>query len=110
MTDITKCRDQECPKRSVCYRQTAKDGYWQSYYTVSPRRKAGCDEFCLDDNALREDIIGVPREEAIKKVESLGLECVVFNSGKSAVMAANFDPSRVRLTIKNGLVKSLSTG
>jgi len=31
MADITKCSNQECCKKDTCYRQTAKDDFWQSY-------------------------------------------------------------------------------
>ena len=32
MTDITKCFGEDCDKRDDCYRYTAPDGYWQSYF------------------------------------------------------------------------------
>lgn len=32
MADISKCRGNDCPIRSTCYRFTAPDGHWQSYF------------------------------------------------------------------------------
>lgn len=36
MADITKCSGKDCPKKETCYRFTAKDGVWQSYFTIVP--------------------------------------------------------------------------
>ena len=37
MADITKCKDEECPFKSTCYRYTASAGQWQSWFAESPR-------------------------------------------------------------------------
>lgn len=31
MADITKCVNKKCKIKELCYRYTAKDGYYQSY-------------------------------------------------------------------------------
>ena len=39
MTDITKCRDEDCPLKESCYRYTAPHNeYGQSYFMESPRK------------------------------------------------------------------------
>jgi hypothetical protein len=60
MADIQMCQDNECPKRSKCYRYTAKPTwYWvkeedgkqtiefhQTYYSETPRKSDdSCTEF-----------------------------------------------------------------
>jgi len=47
MADITKCSGQDCPIKKKCYRYTAIDGYWQSYFFASPinRDTGECDKF-----------------------------------------------------------------
>jgi hypothetical protein len=33
MADITKCKNENCKLKEDCYRYTALDGYYQSYFT-----------------------------------------------------------------------------
>lgn len=41
MTDITMCRDGECPFRESCFRYLATPSGWQSYFDSSPREPDG---------------------------------------------------------------------
>lgn len=34
MTDICKCSGENCDKRETCFRYLAKDGYYQSYFSM----------------------------------------------------------------------------
>ncbi len=43
--DITKCADKECPLKDTCYRFTAKDSSWQSYFTESPIKGDKCEYY-----------------------------------------------------------------
>ena len=49
MADITKCEGKNCPLKDMCYRYTAKEGIWQSYFTEIPGEwkedKFSCDMF-----------------------------------------------------------------
>lgn len=36
MADITKCMGGNCPAKNNCYRFTAKEGMWQSYFMDVP--------------------------------------------------------------------------
>lgn len=36
MADITKCSGEGCPFKENCYRYTAPEGYWQSYFMKTP--------------------------------------------------------------------------
>lgn len=36
MSDITKCTGIDCPLREKCYRYTAPEGNWQSYFSEIP--------------------------------------------------------------------------
>ena len=41
MPDITMCQEDQCPRRNLCYRYTARpDQYWQSYFAKKP-----CDDY-----------------------------------------------------------------
>jgi len=40
MADITMCRDESCPDKDNCYRQTAVvNEYGQSFFALSPMNK-----------------------------------------------------------------------
>jgi hypothetical protein len=45
MADITKCKGQNCPIKDQCYRYTAKDSIWQSYFMESPINDDKCDMY-----------------------------------------------------------------
>ncbi len=45
MSDITKCSGKDCPMKDKCYRFTAKDGFWQSYFTKVPNKGKKCNQF-----------------------------------------------------------------
>ena len=48
MSDITKCQDNKCPARLMCYRFTApKSEMWQSYFVEIPG-KIEDDKFTCD--------------------------------------------------------------
>ena len=36
MPDITMCSGKNCPIREDCYRYTAKESYYQSYFMIPP--------------------------------------------------------------------------
>lgn len=48
MADITKCKDEHCPLKKTCYRYTAKEGFFQSYFLESPRIDQECDYYWED--------------------------------------------------------------
>lgn len=43
--DITKCQDEECPRKKECYRYMAPASDYQSYFVDSPRTDKGCEYF-----------------------------------------------------------------
>lgn len=54
MSDISKCPGNGCPVKEKCYRYSAKDGVWQSWFAKEPFKisKKGvfkCDMFWGDD-------------------------------------------------------------
>ena len=48
MADITKCKGTNCPMAIKCYRYTAKESSWQSYFLEVP--------FVIIDNKLKCDM------------------------------------------------------
>lgn len=51
MADITMCEDSTCKKHNRCYRFTApKNQYWQSVFTMSPRKDKTCEYFWDNNN------------------------------------------------------------
>ena len=51
MTDITKCKDSDCPLKKTCYRYTAKVEFMQSYFLASPYdiKKNVCEMYCSEE-------------------------------------------------------------
>ena len=45
MTDITKCKNDKCPKKERCYRWTATDGMRQSVSMFNKELKEECEYF-----------------------------------------------------------------
>lgn len=45
MSDITKCLGGKCKRKKKCYRYTAKDSKFQSYFVLTPLRKNKCEYF-----------------------------------------------------------------
>ena len=45
MADITKCRGDGCIVKEKCYRYTAKDSSYQSYFVEVPFREGKCDMY-----------------------------------------------------------------
>lgn len=46
MPDITKCKDETCPLKDMCYRYTVEPNeLWQSYFADSPRNGNECEMF-----------------------------------------------------------------
>jgi hypothetical protein len=46
MADLTKCGAVTCPRAEYCYRHTALDSIWQSYFAIVPLNDDGsCDQF-----------------------------------------------------------------
>jgi hypothetical protein len=45
MADITKCKGQGCPVKEKCYRYTAKESMYQSYFSELPIKDNKCDMF-----------------------------------------------------------------
>jgi hypothetical protein len=73
MTDITKCRGDGCPIKKQCYRFTAKDSRYQSYYLVVDadeiEKPEDCDKFI--SNCEKADWlikIGGFTEDEVKKI------------------------------------------
>jgi hypothetical protein len=45
MPDITKCNNEECPKKDTCYRYTSKPDEMQSYSKFKPNDDGQCEYF-----------------------------------------------------------------
>jgi hypothetical protein len=47
MADITKCTGDECPLKETCYRYTAKESRYQSFFANVPydNAKKECEEY-----------------------------------------------------------------
>ena len=45
MADITKCMGDGCPIKEKCYRYTAKESTYQSYFTKAPFDGEKCDMY-----------------------------------------------------------------
>ena len=43
--DITKCRQEDCKQKEKCYRYTAKESMWQSYFSEDVRDGDDCEYF-----------------------------------------------------------------
>jgi hypothetical protein len=43
MTDITKCTGEGCALKESCYRFTASEGMYQSYFMNSPIKDGKCE-------------------------------------------------------------------
>jgi hypothetical protein len=50
MTDITKCSGADCDLKMTCYRYTASEGMYQSYFMNSPIKDGKC-EYQWDTSA-----------------------------------------------------------
>ena len=64
MSDITKCPGNGCPIKDKCYRHSAKDGVWQSWFTKEPfkikKKVFTCDMFWGEDTQiLYNDIVNI---------------------------------------------------
>lgn len=53
MADITKCRGTNCTMKDNCYRFTAKEGYYQSFFIDTPWTDKGCDYFWDDKKVIK---------------------------------------------------------
>lgn len=52
MADISKCSGDGCKDKERCYRYTAPDGFWQSYFKTPPIDHNGeCGYFWRDHKA-----------------------------------------------------------
>jgi hypothetical protein len=50
MSDITMCKDDDCPAAKQCWRYNAPETLaWQSYFIESPREGDSCAYFWLRD-------------------------------------------------------------
>ena len=45
MSDITKCSGTDCPHKESCYRFTAPEGHYQSYFLNPPLDGTNCDMY-----------------------------------------------------------------
>lgn len=46
MSDITKCPGKNCALKEDCYRFTAPEGIYQSYFVETPKQKNGvCEKY-----------------------------------------------------------------
>jgi len=50
MADITKCSGDGCGIKKLCYRFTAKEGHWQSWFSESPIVDGRCSHVWLNLN------------------------------------------------------------
>jgi hypothetical protein len=45
MPDISMCTGEDCPKKQMCYRHTAKASDYQSFFMNPPIKDGQCDYF-----------------------------------------------------------------
>jgi hypothetical protein len=50
MSDLTKCKGQNCPIKQKCKRYTSKESVWQSYFVESPIKDNKCDMYWGEQN------------------------------------------------------------
>jgi hypothetical protein len=49
MPDIAMCTGEQCPKKQMCYRHTAKASDYQSYFMTPPIKEDGTCEYYWDN-------------------------------------------------------------
>ena len=55
MPDIAKCKGEQCPKKQMCYRHTAKASDYQSYFMTPPMKEDDtCDYYWDNENYKQE--------------------------------------------------------
>lgn len=59
MTDIAKCRGDECPMKESCYRFTAPSSEYQSYFVNPPIKDGKCDMYW---GQAQQDMIDILQE------------------------------------------------
>lgn len=59
MSDITKCKDEECPLKEKCFRYTSPASEYQSYFSGSPRNKNDDSKICTSfwDNSGKKKVV-----------------------------------------------------
>lgn len=59
MTDIAKCRGDECPMKESCYRFTAPSSEYQSYFVNPPIKDGKCEMYW---GQAQQDMIDILQE------------------------------------------------
>lgn len=54
MSDIGKCFGHGCPFKEYCYRFTAPESFWQSYFGEVPLKDGECEEYWGDPEKYKE--------------------------------------------------------
>jgi len=49
MPDISKCAGGDCPLKDGCYRYTADNSYWQSWFSTPPWDGDDCEYYWPND-------------------------------------------------------------
>lgn len=59
MSDIAKCRGDECPMKESCYRFTAPSSEYQSYFVNTPIKDGKCEMYW---GQAQQDMIDILQE------------------------------------------------
>jgi hypothetical protein len=55
MPDIAMCTGEQCPKKQMCYRHTAKASDYQSYFMTPPIKDGQCDHYWDNKDYKKEE-------------------------------------------------------
>lgn len=50
------CTGEECPKKQMCYRHTAKASDYQSYFMTPPIKDGQCDHYWDNENYKKDAV------------------------------------------------------
>jgi len=68
MPDIAMCTGEQCPKKQMCYRHTAKASDYQSYFMTPPIKEDGTCEYYWDNEKYANDTTkGLPEEDSKRR-------------------------------------------
>lgn len=55
MTDITKCKGNNCPLKNTCYRFTAPSDRYQSFFLEVPYKEGKCEQFWATEQHINKE-------------------------------------------------------
>ena len=67
MPDITMCTGEECPKKQMCYRHTAKASDYQSFFMTPPIKDGQCDHYWETKSNQDDTTTGLPTEDSKRR-------------------------------------------